>query len=250
MSRIFVIALLSMSITLVSCDKSEDEDPTNTPTPTPPPTPPENPVPIFGAGNGTLTAVNSRTFQSIPFVGKTAVDLGIAVAVFYDGAGSTSFLDAGAVTCEGENLKKDNNNSYVYTPAPTNTVGIDFSGGSAEWEVTGSSSIPTFIASNNSNFPDINAMTSETSIDITKPYTLSTDKAWYSDSIIYMLGGIMHVVASGTLSYTFTAAEVGSLTKGANFAQITGYNWVTVIEDGKEFHLVNETVVTESVTIE
>lgn len=251
--KLTTIALLSISISMISCGKDDDEVvPTVPVVPTPPPAP-ENPIVSFIDGNATLTAIQSRTFQKIPFIGGfTAIDLGLAAGVFYDNPTSGTFIEAGTVECNSEQLKMNTNNSYVYTPGLTNTTGIDFSTGEANWEIGGSTAggnVPALSLSNSSLFPDINKISSETTIDKTMDYALATDKAWYSDSLIYMVGGIYHVVGAGVLSYTFTAAELATLKAGPNYAQITGYNIVSQVVNGNTYHLVNETVVTESVTI-
>ena len=70
-----------------------------------------------------------------------------------------------------------------------------------------------------------------------------------ADSVIFMLGGIYHIVAGFNSSYTFTKAELSTLVAGANFMQITAYRWDATVSNGKTYYFVNETVVTEPVTI-
>ncbi|MEQ9063948.1 MAG: hypothetical protein RIE58_07210 [Vicingaceae bacterium] len=248
-SRLAIMGMLSMSIVFTSCDKKEDEEPTPTTPTTPPPAAPENPIPGFIDGSGTLVGIQSRTFQNVPFVGTVPFDLGLAVAVFYNTPQDQTFLDAGTVTANSENLKKQNNNSYVYTPGPTNTEGIDFSLGEVDWSVSGSTDIPAFNRTNFNGFPEVDELTSEKTIDRSMDYTLSSASISGADSIIFMIGGILHIVAGGNNSSTFTAAELGTLNAGQNFAQITGYNYTFYSDQGKKFYYVNETVVTQSVTL-
>ena len=244
------IGLLISSISLVSCNKKEDEVPTtNNPT-TPPPAAPENPVPGFADGKGTLVAVQSRTFQNVPFVGTLPVDFGLAVAVFYNTPQDQTFLDAGSVSANGEDLKKQTNNSYVYTPGPLNQEGIDYTFGEVEWIVGGSTDVPAFTRTNYNGFPEVDQMVSAKKISRAKDYTLESQSVSGADSIIFMIGGILHIVSGGNNSSTFTAAELGTLKAGPNYAQITGYNYTFYLENGEKYYHVNETVVTEQVTLE
>lgn len=245
--KLFAIALLCMSVSVVSCDKEEDEV---VPTPTPTtPTAPGNPTVDFADGNGTLTAVNSRTFQNIPGLGSVAIDLGIAVAVFYDDPTTGTFLEAGTVMCEGEDLKKQANNSYVYTPGPLNQEGIDFSNGDVTWNIEGMGTVPQFDYTTYIDFPNVEKMTSEKTVDKTADYTLESAGISNADSVIFILGGIYHIVAGFNSSHTFTKAELATLEAGANFAQITAYRWDANVAGGKTYYFVNETVVTEPITI-
>jgi hypothetical protein len=252
--NLIVIALLSFSFFIVSCNKDDDEvTPTTPVTPTPPP-PPKNPVIEFANGNGTLSAVKTRSFQKVPFFGFIPVDLGVAVAVFYDDPTSGVFLDAGTVTCEsggtGEELTKQSNNSYAYTPGLNNTTGIDFSSGDVVWNVSGAGTVPTSMYSNYNYFPEVGMVTSETTVKKNKDYTLVVDNVSNSDSVLFMIGGIFHTAPMATSMYTFTAAELGKLAAGINFVQVAAYNVNIDNSTGKTYYYVNETVVTQQVTIE
>ena len=252
--KLIAIALLSFSISIVSCNKDDDEvTPTTPVVPTPPP-PPKNPVIEFANGNGTLSAVKTRSFKKVPLFGFIPVDLGVAVAVFYDDPTSGVFVDAGTVTCESggiaEELTKQSNNSYAYTPGLNNTTGIDFSFGDVVWNVSGAGTVPPSTYSNYNYFPEVGMVTSETTVKKNKDYTLVVDNVSNSDSVLFMIGGIFHTAPKATSAYTFTAAELGTLKAGINFVQVAAYNWISDNSTGKTYYYVNETVVTQEVTIE
>jgi len=247
--KLIAIALLSISFSIVSCNKDDEVTPTTPVVPTPPPAP-SNPVIEFADGNGTLSAIKTRTFKKVPLFGFVPVDLGVAVAVFYDDPTTGTFLDAGTVTCEGSELKKQTNNSYAYTPGIGNTTGIDFSSGTAEWNVTGAGTVPQQNFTNYSYFPEVGMVSSETTINKAKDYTLISESISNSDSVIFMIGGIFHTAPQSTSMYTFTAAELGTLKAGLNYVQIAAFNVYTDGSTGKTYYYVNETVVTTEVTIE
>ena len=237
-----------MSVSFVSCDKDEEETAPATPAPTAPTTP-DNPTVAFTDGNGTLTGVNSRTFQNIPGLGSVAIDFGLAVAVFYDDPSTGTFLEAGTVMCEGEDLKMQTNNSYVYTPGIANQEGIDFSSGDVTWNIEGMGTVPQIDYTTYIGFPSVGHIASDKELSRTADYTLEAASISNADSVIFMLGGIYHIVAGFNSSYTFTKAELSTLVAGANFMQITAYRWDATVSNGKTYYFVNETVVTEPVTI-
>ncbi|HAW52152.1 MAG TPA: hypothetical protein DCX54_07475 [Flavobacteriales bacterium] len=247
---LIAIAILSLSMLTVSCNKDKDDTTPTTPTvPTPPPAP-ESPSIEFTDGNGTLSAVITRTFQKVPLFGFVPVDFGVAVAVFYDDPTSGVFLDAGTVMCEGFELTKQTNNSYVYVPSKTNTVGIDYSIGTVSWDVTGAGTVPPNNFTNYNYFPEVGKISSETTINKSKDYVLSSTSVSNSDSVIFMIGGIYHTAAGATSSYTFTASELSKLNAGINYVQVTAYNVYSDASSGKTYYYVNETVVTEQVTLQ
>ena len=245
----FTLGLFIASVSFSSCKKKEEEQ-TQQPTTTTPPPAPENPIPGFSDGKGTMVAVQSRNFQKVPFVGVQAVDIGLAVAVFYNSPQDATFLEAGKVQCEGDELKKQSNNSYAYTPGLTNSSGIDFSNGTVLWDVEGAGSVPAISRTNYNFFPNVGQMQSSSTVNRSKDYTLEVESMSNADSVIFMIGGILHIVAGGNTSYTFTAAELGTLNKGINFAQVTGYNYTSYPEGSDVYYYVNETVLTNQVTLE
>lgn len=88
----------AVSVAITSCNLDNDEDPPASDPAANPPTP------TFSDGDGTLAAVKSVTFQDVPVVGQVEIDLGLGVAVFFDNGNTSSFVEAGTVTLEGEGL--------------------------------------------------------------------------------------------------------------------------------------------------
>jgi hypothetical protein len=235
----------AVSLSVGSCNLLPDDD-TDTPASDPASNPP---TPTFADGDGTLSAVKSVTFQDVPVVGQVQVDLGLGVAVFFDNGNTSSFVEAGAVTLEGEGLDKQENNSYVSIPDQNNPTGIDFSG-NPNWEVTGNGNVGAFTHQTSIGFPSVGSITSGTTVTAGSAYTLTVANVSGADSVIFMCGGIVHTRAGNTTSHTFTADETSNMGSGPSYAQVAPYKIEEATVGGGDYWFVNERVVTQSVTIE
>lgn len=242
--NLLLIAILSIAVTTTSCKKDDDDDTptTSTPKQSGPPTPQP------ADASGTLVAVQSTTIQTVPGLGDIEIPLYTAVAVFYDDPTAQTFLNAGTVSCEGENLTKQSGNQYVFTPSQTSPSGLTFDG-DVDWEVSGAGSVPTISESIGMGFPGIGSITSDSIVDKTKDYTLSCTFATNVDSIIWIVGGVYHTTGSST-QHTFTKDELSALSKGQSVAQVAGYRITSADTDGKTYYYVNETVQSKTITIE
>ncbi len=134
----YILLFYAALVQFTACSKdAEDNNSTPIPTVVLPGT-----VPDLGDADGIMVAILSKTYSYSP-IGSILVPVGTAVAVFSDTAGSSSFVSAGVVECEGNFLAKQANNSYVFTPSATAPTGIDFgSVNNPAWEVQGSGVIP------------------------------------------------------------------------------------------------------------
>ncbi len=243
-TRFFALAgIVCLSVT--SCNLLPDDDdtpPTNDPASNPP-------TPAIADGYGTLSAVKSVTFQDIPGYGQIEVDLGLAVGVFFNGVNYDTYLNAGTVTCESENLEEQDNGSYVYLPSQTSPTGIDFSG-NPDWNVSGSVDIPAFSHTTSIGFPTVGSLNSASTVSNGSDYTLTVASVTGADSVIFMMGGVVHTEAGNATSSTFTSAEISGMGTGASFAQAAAYKIEEATYGGKNYWFVNEKVVTQSITIE
>ena len=242
-ARFFALAgLVSLSVTSCNLLPDDDTPPSNDPSSTPP-------TPAIADGYATLSAVKSVTFQDIPGFGQVEVDLGLAVGVFFNGVDYDTYLNAGTVTCEGENLTEQDNGSYVYLPSATSATGIDFSG-NPDWNVTGSADVTAFSHTTNIGFPTVGAITSASTVSNGSDYTLTIASVTAADSVIFMMGGVVHTEVGSATSSTFTSAEISGMGTGANFAQAAAYKIEEATYGVKNYWFVNEKVVTQSITIE
>lgn len=246
--RALTISVLCVGVIFTGCDKKDDETPPPAAQPTPTPTPPKNPEPKFDGGSGTLTAVKVRSFQDL-FI-EVELDFGIAVGGFYDNPESGIFHDAGTVSCNSNELTKQENNSYAYTPDIANTEGIDFDGNTVTWEVSGSAEVPTFSQTVTFAFPDVKNITSGEIIDKSDGYTFTCGGVFNADSILFLVGDILHTVAGNVTSSTFTSAELSTLEAGPTFIQIAAYSYEGETISGETYYFVKETVVNKSATVQ
>ena len=240
-----VLLASAVSLSVGSCNLlpgDDDDPPANDPASNPP-------TPTFTEGDGSLVAVKSVTFQEVPVVGQVQVDLGLGVAAFFNNGNTSSFVEAGSVSLEGEGLDRQENNSYVFLPSQTNPTGIDFSG-NPSWTVGGAGSVAGFSYETNIGFPTVGAITSSETVTKGQPYTLTVANVSGADSVIFMCGGVLHTLVGGTTSYTFTAAETDGLSAGPSYVQVAPYRIEQASVGSGDYWFVNERVVTQSVTIE
>lgn len=242
------LALMTIcfAVLTTSCKKNDDDDSPSTPT-TPTETDPPTPQPKDA--NGTMVAVQSVTVITVPGFGDQEVPFYTAVAVFYDDPTSGAFLNAGTVMCEGSDLTKQSNNSYTFIPSQTNPQGLDFNG-NIDWEVSGAGTVPTISESINIGFPSVGSVNSDSLIKKTEDYTLSCNFVSSADSIIWMIGGLIHTTAGGQSSYTFTKDELSTLAAGPSIAQVAAYRYTSSTTDGKNYYYINEDVKSKQVALQ
>ncbi|MCX6229919.1 MAG: hypothetical protein NTZ33_00105 [Bacteroidetes bacterium] len=248
-STIFT-AILIVSITISSCKK----DSTTTPTPTPAATPPAAPMPTLGSNiTGALIAVKTQSkVVTIPGFPATILNIGTAVAVF-PGATAGTYVDAGNVSCNTLALTKQTTNLYLYTPGTANPTGIDYSTGVPSWNVSGSTNITAFTASANS-FPSDVDITSSTTVNTADAYSLTATAITGADSLIFAIHGpsksLIVTRGASLSSYTFTAADLATVGKGAGFIQVSALRYKPITNSSKTYWLINQNVATIAATIQ
>ena len=243
------LALIAASA-FASCKKEE----TPTPTPTPKPAPSSAAAtPSYATGDGALVALVTRTTVT-SFGMSVDQDLGTGVAVFGNLSAGT-YNDAGTITLNSKELKKQTNNSYVYIPSVTDVTGIDLSG-SINWSV-GSPAI-TYDASRaggGRGMPTSGGLSgSYTTIDASSSFTLAVSSVANADSVYFQINGpdksILKRMSGTTTSVTFTAAEVASLGKSVGCSvTVAPWNHQEKTFGGKLVHVINELALSRVVEI-
>jgi len=257
-SKFIYLLIIGISLGLSSCEKDETPEPTPEPAPVPVPatTPtPTNPTPSPSDAKGVLVGIKTITFVNVPGFGTVQQALGVGVASFWETSGT--FLDGGAVSVNTNVLTKGSNNIYTYTPSATNITGIDFSGNNTNWNVAGNSStgVSAINYDPNIGFPAIGSLSgSPTTLTRSSGFTLgSTTAISNADSVIFSVygpSGTKQVVRAGNVSsYSFSSSELSGVGAGSGFVQICPYRIANSIISGKKYYFVNESVVTQSVTI-
>jgi hypothetical protein len=235
---VYAFALLSaMSTVLVSCSKDEETPNQTTPT--------ASTTPVINDADAVLVALNTVTTTTV-LGAPYDVTLGTGVAVFPTTAGGSTYADAGAVTLEGSALDKQTNNSYVYVPSASSATGLDLSG-DIDWTVAGAGSIPAFSHTVATSFPTLGVINSDTTtLSTSSDFTLSVASVNNADSVIFQIAGQngnkLVTMGPGTISHTFTAAEVASVGSGYAVIQVAVYNYEFDMVSGKKVYYINETV--------
>ena len=243
-------ALVSIStFCLQSCKKTEDTPAATTTTTTAP----TNPTIQISDADAIFISLNTVSYTSIGGI-SVETSIGLPVAMFLEGS---KFKDVGTVTCEGSELTKQPNNSYIFMPSVTSPLGVSYSG-DIEWDVTGGNGFPAYNYDSQNSFPknvELNIGTGEI-IDINSAFTLTTKNSISNADSIYFgvygpEGTVMFTHPSSVSSHTFSASEMQSLGTGAGFVQIAAVKQVhkKTLPSGEKAYFLTEKVATETVTL-
>ncbi len=262
---IFVVGLLSIGFLfgVTSCKKKGCTDDTATnynssaevddgscqyATPTASATAPGGYTPNYTGTFAALIGIKTISTTSTP-IGPIDTEIGTAVAVFSEDGGA-NFMSAGTVDANSNNLTAQSNDSYVYVPGTSNPNGISF-GSTVDWNGTGAA-WPTFNASTSQGFSTV-AEISSGDVDLSTSYTASCPSVLNADSVYFGVygpdGTAFVIVAGGTSSHTFNAADISGLGSGQGYVQIVGINYDPQTIGGRSYWLLNETVRTKSVSL-
>lgn len=205
-------------------------------------------TPNFSGEYAALIAIKTITTTSTP-IGPVDFEAGTAVAAFSTNSGS-SFVGAGTVSVNSNNLTAQTNNSYVYQIGQSNPNGISFSS-NVDWAGTGST-WNAFTTNTTQGFSAISDFSSGT-VSTSSAYTINSGSVANADSILYGVygpnGSKTIIVGGSNTSHTFTAAEMSTIGAGSGFVQVVGLNYDQQVIGAKDYWLINETVRTKSVTI-
>lgn len=206
-------------------------------------------TPSFTGEFGALVAIKTVTTTSTPF-GSVDLEVGTAVAVFSTDSGS-SYLNAGAVSVNSNDLGLQSNNSYIFNFDQANPTGIEFTS-AVNWVGTGST-WNSFSTSTTKGFSTINEI-NEGTVSAASAYTLTSGNVSNADSILFSVSGPngnkLIIVGGNETSHTFSAADMNSVGSGSGYLQVVGLNYDQKVVGGKDYWLINETVRTKQVTIE
>jgi len=255
-----IAPVLAIMIGVSSCDKLPT---TTTPTPTPTPTTPTAPTPVTPSVSGTywgvMVALKMKFNYNVPQLGTpVSLDSDMGIATFYDGAGSSNLVDAGAVSLNSNSLTKQTNNSYSLTATTGMTPStLNLSSG-VQWSVGGGSSTPAINYTHTGSFPDYSG-TVDTIIKKSEGLeVLLGSKISGADSVYVVI-----VTSSQTLikrvggnpapaKATFTAAELSGLptvTDNSAYLEIVPFKFAENTTGGKKYVYIKETAVLAAVDI-
>ncbi len=234
--------LFATSLTFTSCSDSDDEEDAPAPSSTPAP----DGIPVIPMADAALIAVESFSITDTP-LGPIESNVGTGVAVFYDA--NNNFVTAGDVSLNETALTLNDNNTYTLIPSLDAIFGVDFSTG-VNWLVEGGKGFSTLDHSVNFGFPDVGELSVESTVDRSQDYTIQVNSVSGADSIIYMVNEVMKTVAGNQNTCTFTSDELSALSGGTGIVQAAAYKMQGQEFSGKSVYFVNESVVSQTVTIE
>lgn len=248
--------------TLSGCKKDPIEDPDNPQQTT---ADPLQTLSVPADADGALISICTISKQSAPGFpgGGVEVETGTAVAVFGDLAGG-NFQDAGNVSvyvgssAQPFDLEKQSNNSYVYKPAASNPQGPGFKPANSNtipfWDVP-SRDIST--SAGIYGFPKKPVISSSKTITKANGYTFSLSEDPLADKILFVIAsGNKYATkttqaGSGYTSVSFSAAELSDLPASEQaIIQAVPYNEIMKVISSKNYYFINETVLTETATIQ
>ena len=245
---IYLFSALALMVS--SCKKDDDTTPSSTSTATAGST-----VPKLSDADGVFAAIITNNWVSVPFIGAINTPYGTAVGVISDATGSSTYIDAGTVKCDDTLLVRNSSNNYLFQASGYSATGLSFNTGNAKWEIGGNSAVAAFNYTTTIGFPELDSISSASTINVGASYTLATSSAvTNSDSVIFMIAGpngnVMKTKGPGTTSTTFTSAELTSLGSGTGIAEIVPYSIESKVLNGKKYYFINENAVTKSVKLQ
>jgi len=230
----FVLTISLASFLFTGCNK-EDETPENTNN--------NNTVNTFSYDDafGVLVAVKSVSYTSVGGF-DVPVEVNSGSAFFPTDAGAQTFTDAGTVSLEGKNLKRQSNNIYMYddylNPLTLSNI---------TWNVSGNGSIPAFSKTVSRPLPTFSGYSSlPVTVSKASGVSISLGSAVYAaDSIIVMITSsneaVLKSVAGGAGSVTFSSTDLSKLaTSNVGSISISPYNLSDETIGGKKYYFVNE----------
>lgn len=255
------IPALVIMLGVASCDKTTT---TTTPTPTTPtPTTPTAPTPVTPTvgGNfwGVMVALKmefSYNVTGAPF--PVSLDYDMAVANFYNGAGSSTVVDAGTVSVNSNTLEKQTNNSY-YKSATTGMTpsSLGYSSG-VQWQVAGGNGIPSINYTHTGSFPEYSGtLPSEINRSQDLVIDLGSDVSGADSVYVVIITANKQIIKAyngnpAPSKATITASELGTLpavSDNSAYLEIVPFTYKTPTISGKQFVAIKESAVVASVKI-
>jgi hypothetical protein len=240
-------------ISLVSCKKEESKKEETTSIANTPST--ETPIPTIHSIGPAGVCYAIKTYTEVaPVLGVEfpPIEVGIVGASFWDES-NTTLIDAGTITCNGDELTKNENKSYILLPSGTNIGGVDFEFNST-WNISGATTVTAFQYYNTNPIPLIGDLNVSETINKTEPLNISAGTIVYADSVQFQVGDseghtLFHVAGSNTSSHTFSPSEMSSLTSGEISVIVAPYNYIFQTFD-RPVGFVNIAAKTKIVTLQ
>jgi hypothetical protein len=254
-----IVPALALAIGFTSCDKVPTEPATKTPTTTTP----TAPTPITPTPNGNYWGVMvalkmkfSYTMPQLPIPVSLDTDMGIAT--FYSAAGSSTLVDAGTVSINGYDLKKETNNSYNITATTGMTPSSLELGNNVQWNVSGAGPVSSFYFAHSGNFPNYSG-TLPSEINKAKDLEISLgSNITGADSVyVVIITSSKQIIKSfagnpAPAKATISASELGTLpavSDGSAYIEVLPFKYSIQNIATKEYVFIKEQAVVGTVNI-
>ncbi len=263
MKNLFKIAIpvLGIMLGVASCDKATT---TTTPTPTTPtPTTPTAPTPVTptvgGSYWGVMVALKMQFSYAVtgaPF--PVSIDYDMGLANFYNGAGSSTLVDAGTVSINSNNLEKQTSGSY-YLSATTGMTpsSLNLTSG-VQWQVAGGNGIPSINYTHTGSFPGYSGtLPSEINRSQDLVIDLGSDVSGADSVYVVIITSSKQIIKAyngnpAPAKATITASELGTLpavSDNSAYLEIVPFTYKMPTISGKQFVAIKEAAVVASVKI-
>jgi len=211
--------------------------------------------PLFQDGYGFAYARNTYEYES---QSEEYTNLyGSAVAAFYD---TTDFLvGLGVVTCTGNTLTRNGDNTYSYASPDSSFYFTDEDENFPNWRIDGNGdSYPTIVFQNKKPFPIISKLVAKSTMHLDTNYYVSSfaGPAYNADSVSYLIqdydGVVMAkaTVRSGINGYDFKSKELDGVVPGDAVLVMIAYNTQDRIYNNKKVYFINESYTEMPITVE
>ncbi|HEY9177996.1 MAG TPA: hypothetical protein VIN07_09910 [Flavipsychrobacter sp.] len=260
----FTIPVLAIMLGVASCDKGTTTTTPTTPN-TPTPSTPSAPTPMtpgVGTGGnywGVMVALKMQFSYAVtgaPF--PVSIDYDMGLANFYNGAGSSTLVDAGTVSINSNNLEKQSSGSY-YLSATTgltpSTLGLT---SGVQWQVAGGNGIPSINYNHSGSFPGYSGtLPSEINRSQDLVIDLGSDVTGADSVYVVIITSNKQIIKAydgspAPAKATITAAELGALpavSDNTAYLEVVPFTYKTPTISGKQFVSIKETAAVTSVTI-
>lgn len=233
-AKFFILFLALSAAVFTGCTKDEDD------------TPDENTTTnefSFDDSFGVFVAVKSVSTQTVG--GFTIpIEVNTATAAFMESAGSSALVDGGAVTLNSKNLKKVQNNAYIYDDLLNP---LDFS--TVTWTAAGNGNVPAVNKTVSRGFPSFSGAESlPSSVSKTSGLSISlSGKVSNADSVIVVIASnnksTYKIVGGNAASVSFTSTELSGVeASSAGLVSVSPYNISSETISNKKYYFINETV--------
>jgi hypothetical protein len=251
MKRILLFLVPVMITGMISCKKTDN--------PATPNNPAQGPTPYTPApGNvaGAFVAVQMKytyNMEGLPI--PVDIESEIGTGGVYTSVGATTFVDAGAISVNGNSLDKQSNNSYLKAAFPGQTPDdLGFDSG-ADWNIGGAGSVAAFSYSHSGGFPSFTG-TMPTEITKASGLTISMSSLSNADSVYILIaaGGtsIFKGYDGSVSSITLSAADLAGLpvvTDRTAYLEVLPVRIKVQTIGGKDYAFVKERAVVAGVNI-